>query len=87
MLFDLRHPTLLVLGRPLEDEGSLGGGPVHVTQDLDGLMLLQSSSLSWMVVMFSFMSWSTLFCFSNPTVFPFEATEPLSSVGGPLQVA
>ena len=108
---DLRHPTLLVLGRPLEDEGSLGGGPdqsyhhchhhhnyhhssrhhkwgwlcdagprgthaiivhisiiicisicisttpilpVHVTQDLDGLMLLQSSSLSWMVVMFSF---------------------------------
>ena len=26
---DLRHPTLLVLGRPLEDDGSLGGGPDH----------------------------------------------------------
>ena len=33
------------------------------------------------------MSWSTLFCFSKPTVFPLGATEPLSSVGGPLQVA
>ena len=149
--------------------------PVQVTQDLEGLILLQSSSLSWIGLMFSFwkgfhpkwhrhlflhsfvrtfeliltkilvdlgnnllkigkffknsqisvelwkckslsadgaplevnkkpidsllpslgqektfsltMSWSTLFCFSKPTVFPLGATEPLSSVGGPLQVA
>merc|ERR1719403_74204 len=41
--------------------------------------------------MASFMSWSTLFCFSKPTVFPLEAVAaPLSSLDkgtGPLHTS